>query len=49
MEEGNGKFKSSKGKSYGNVLGIFYWLLPIVRKDASFGVKYPKVLVSMTI
>ena len=49
MGEGNGKFKSSKGKSSGNVLGLFYRLLPMGRKDASFEVKYPKVLVSMKI
>ena len=49
MGEGNGKLKISQGKSSGNVLCVFYWLLPMGRKDASFGVKYPKVLVSMTI
>ena len=46
---GNGKLKSSQGKSYGNVLGLFYRLLPMGRKYSSFGVKYPKVLVSMKI
>ena len=49
MGEENGKLKSSQGNSSGNVLGVFYRLLPMGRKDASFGVKYPKVLVSMTI
>ena len=29
MEEGNGRFKNSQGKSSGNVLGVFYRLLPI--------------------
>ena len=49
MGERNGKFKSSQGKSSGNVLGVFYRLLLMGRKDASFGVKYPKVFVSITI
>ena len=49
MGEGNGKLKSSKRKSSGNVLVVFYWQLHMGRKDAGFGVKYPKVLVSMTI
>ena len=49
MGEGNGRFKSSQGKSSGNVLGVFYRLLPMGRKDATFGVEYPKVLVSMRI
>ena len=49
MGEGNGRFKSSQGKSSGNVLGVFYRLLHIGRKDATFGVKYPKMLVSMGI
>ena len=49
MGEGNGKLKSSQGKSFGNVLGVFYRILPMGRKDASFGVKYPKFLVSMKI
>ena len=47
--EGNGRLKSSQGKSSGNVLGVFYRQLPMGRKDTSFGVKYPKVLVSMRI
>ena len=47
MGEGNSRFKSSQGKSSGNVLGVFYRLLPMGRKDATFGVKYPKMLVSM--
>ena len=47
--EGNGRLKSSQGKSSGNVLGVFYRLLPMGRKDAIFGVKYPKMLVSMRI
>ena len=46
---GKRKVKSSQGKSSGNVLGVFYRMLPMGRKDASFGVKYPKVLVSMRI
>ena len=49
MGEGNGRLKSSQGKSSGNVLGVFYQLLPMGRKDATCGVKYPKVLVSMRI
>ena len=49
MGEGNGRLKSSQGKSSGNVLGVFYRLLPMGRKEASFGVKYPNVLVSMII
>ena len=49
MGEGNGRLKISQGKSSGNVLGLFYRLLPIGRKDATFGVKYPKMLVSMRI
>ena len=49
MGEGNGKLKSSKGKSSGNVLVLFYRQLPMGRKDTIFGVKYPNVLVSMTI
>ena len=49
MGERNGKLKISQGKSSGNVLGVFYRLLPMGRKDARFGVKYPKVLVSMKI
>ena len=49
MGEGNGKFKNSKGKSSGNVLVVFNRLLPMGIKDTSFGVKYPKDLVSMTI
>ena len=49
MGEGNGKLKFSQGKTSGNVLGAFYQLLPMVRKSASFGVKYPEVLVSMII
>ena len=49
MGEGNGRFKSSQGKSSGNVLGVFYRLLPMEIKDSAFGVKYPKVLVSMRI
>ena len=35
---GNGKLKSSQGKSSGNVLVVFYRLLPMGRKDGSFGV-----------
>ena len=46
---GKRKAKSSQGKSSGNVLGVFYRLLPMGRKDSSFGVNYPKVLVSMII
>ena len=49
MGEGNSKLKSSKGKSSGNVLVVFYWQLPMERKDVSFVVKYPNVLVSMKI
>ena len=49
MGEGNSRVKSSQGKSSGNVLGVFYRLLLMGRKDASFGVKYPKVLLSMRI
>ena len=49
MGEGNSKSKISKGKSSGNVLGVFYHLLPMGINDAIFGVKYPKVLVSMKI
>ena len=49
MGEGNFRFKSSQGKSSGNVLGVFYWLLPMGRRDSTFGLKYPKVLVSMRI
>ena len=49
MGEGNGRLKSSQGKSSGNVLGVFDQLLPMGRKDARFEVKYPKVLVSMRI
>ena len=32
MGEGNGRLKSSQGKSSGNVLGVFYRLLTMVRK-----------------
>ena len=49
MGEGKGGFKSSQGNISGNVLGVFYWLLPMERKDSTFGVKYPKVLVRMRI
>ena len=49
MGEGNGRLKSSQGNSSGNVLGVFYRLLPMGRNDATFGVKYPTVLVSMII
>ena len=49
MGEGTGKLNSSEGNSSGNILGVFYWLLPMGRKDASYGVKYPKVMISMTI
>ena len=49
MGEGNGRFKSSQVKSSGNVLGVFYRLLLMGRKDATFGVKYTKMLVSMII
>ena len=49
MGEGNYRLKSSQGKSSGNLLDVFYWLLPMVRKDETFGVKYPKMLVSMRI
>ena len=49
MGEGNGQLKLSKGKSSGNVLVVFYRQLPIGRKDTSFGVKHPNVLVSMKI
>ena len=49
MGKGNGKFKSSKGKSSVNVLVVSYRQLPMGRKDASFGMKYLKVLVTMTI
>ena len=46
---GGGKrlVRLSKGKSSGNVLVVFYQQLPMGRKDTSFGVKYPNVLVSM--
>ena len=37
MGEGNGRLRSSQDKSSGNVLGVFYRLLPMVRKDATFG------------
>ena len=40
---------TSQGKSSGNLLGVFYRLLSMERKDAIFGLKYPKVLVSMRI
>ena len=46
---GKRQVKNSKGKSSGNILGVLYRKLPMGRKDASFGVKYPKVLVSMKI
>ena len=49
MGEGNGRLKRSQGKSSGNVLGVFYRLLPMGRKDTTFRVKYPKVLLSMRI
>ena len=49
MGEVNGRLKISQGKSSGNVLGVFYRLLPMGRKDATFGVKYPKILVSIRI
>ena len=49
MREDNGRLKSSQGKSSGNVLGVFYRLLPMVRKDTTFGLKHPKMLVSMRI
>ena len=49
MGKGNGKFKSSKGKSSVNVLVVSYRQLPMGIKDARFGAKYPKVLVSMKI
>ena len=49
MGDGNGQLNLSKGKSYGNVLVVFYWQLPMGRKYARFGVKYPNVLVSMKI
>ena len=49
MGEGNGRLKSSQGKSSGNVLGVFYRMLPMRIKDTTFGVKYPKMLVSMRI
>ena len=49
MGEGNSRLKISQGKSSGNVLGVFYRLLPMGRKDSSFGVKYPNMLVSMRI
>ena len=48
MGEGNGKLKSPKGKSSGNVLVVFYWRLSMGIKDAIFGLKYPNVLVSTT-
>ena len=46
---GGGKRQVKKfiRQEFWNVLGVFYWLLPMGRKDASFGVKYPKVLVSI--
>ena len=49
MGEGNGRLKSSQGKSSGNVLGEFYRLLPMGRKDATLGGKYPKMLAIMRI
>ena len=49
MGEENGRLKSPQGNSSGNVLDVFYGLLTTGRKEASFGVKYPKVLVSMII
>ena len=49
MGEGNGKLKISPGNSSGNLLGVFYRLLPMGRKGATFGLKYPKLLVSMRI
>ena len=49
MGEGNRRFKSSQGMSSGNILGVFYRLLPMGRKDATFGVKDPKILVIMRI
>ena len=36
---GKRQVKSSQGKSSGNVLNVFYRLLPMGRYDASFGVK----------
>ena len=47
--EVNGKFKSSKDKSSRNVLVVFYRKLHMVIKDASFVVKYPKILVIIKI
>ena len=49
MGEVNGRFKSSQGNSSGNVLGVFYWLLHMGRKDTTFGVKYPNLLLSIRI
>ena len=49
MGEVNGRLKSSQGKSTVDVLGVFYRLLPMGRKDATFGVKYPNMLVSIRI
>ena len=49
MGEGNGRLKSSQGRSSENVLGVFYRLLPMGRKDTTFGVKYPNMLVSRII
>ena len=36
---GKRQIKNSQGKSSGNVLCVFYWLLPTGRKYTSFGVK----------
>ena len=49
MGGGDGQLNLSKGKSSGNVLVVFYRQLHIGRKDASFGLKYPIVLISMKI
>ena len=49
MGKGNSRLKISPGKSSENVLDVFYRLLHMGRKGATFGVKYPKVLVSTRI
>ena len=49
MGEENGQLVLPKRTSYGNVLVLFYWQLPLGRNYTSFGVKYPNVLLSMKI
>ena len=46
---GKRQVKKFTRQEFLNVLDVFYRLLPMGRKDATFGVKYPKVLLSMRI